>query len=335
MAGWLLAIGGLALALLVLSLVVGPGAVSLGTAADIVVRHCLGLASETSVTAAKDALVWDLRLPRSLLATLVGVSLATAGVVTQGLFRNPMAEPGVLGTSAAAAMTAVLGFLLGLDSIGAWTTPLMAAGGAAIGLTLLAALSVRTVSMTTLLLAGVALGALFSAVTTLMLAIGTERWDLGLKVIRWLMGSFEARSWSHLSWTIGPAAVGIAAAAWLTLDLDALALGPDTAQSLGIDLARTRLVALGAVALLVGAATAMAGVIGFIGLVVPHVARLLVGPAHGRLLPTAAALGGVAVLAVDVATRSITALALPPGVVTALVGAPLLVWMLLSQERRA
>lgn len=317
--------------LLAMALVVGPGSVDTGIAATVVWGHITGTA--TGVSRPLDALVWDLRLPRSLLAMMVGASLATAGTVTQGMFRNPMAEPGVLGVSAAAAMMAVLGFLLGLDALGSWTTPLMAAAGAAMGLLLLAGLSTRTLSMTTLLLSGVALAALFSAVTTLMLSIGTERWDLGLKVIRWLMGSFEARSWSHLGWTVGPMCVGLAMAGWLVLDLDTLALGSETALSLGIDLARMRWVALVCVALLVGAATAMAGVIGFVGLVVPHVARLTVGAAHGRLMPTAAVLGALAVLAVDVATRSTTGLSIPPGVVTALLGAPLLVWMLLAQER--
>lgn len=124
-------------------------------------------------------------------------------------------------------------------------------------------------------------------------------------------------------------------AAWLVVDLDALTLGTATARSLGIDLTRTRWIALTAVALLVGSATAVAGVIGFVGLVVPHLARLAVGPAHGRLLPAAAVLGAAVLLAVDVASRSATAIAIPPGVITALLGAPVLVWMLLGRERDA
>lgn len=321
------------LVLLGVSLVVGPGDVDVSTALGVVGSHVTGSAPTTPP--AMDALVWELRLPRSLLALVVGAALSTAGAVTQGLFRNPLAEPGVLGISAAAAMTAVLGFLLGLDALGSWTTPLMAAGGAALGLLLLAALAARTVSMTTLLVAGIALAALFGAITTLMLALGTERWDLGLKVIRWLMGSFEARSWDHLGWTLVPVAVGVVLAAWLVVDLDALTLGTATARSLGIDLTRTRWIALTSVALLVGSATAVAGVIGFVGLVVPHLARLSVGPAHGRLLPAAAVLGAAVLLAVDVASRSATAIAIPPGVITALLGAPVLVWMLLGRERAA
>lgn len=327
----LLALFAAAIVLLGFSLVVGPGAVDPSTAWQVVVAHVVGATSPTPP--AVDALVWELRLPRSLLALVVGASLSTAGAVTQGLFRNPLAEPGVLGISAAAAMTAVLGFMLGLDTLGSWTTPLMAASGAALGLVLLAALAARTVSMTTLLVAGIALAALFGAITTLMLALGTERWDLGLKVVRWLMGSFEARSWSHLGWTLAPVVLGLILAAWIVVDLDALTLGTATARSLGIELSHTRWIALLSVALLVGAATAVAGVIGFVGLVVPHLARLAVGPAHGRLLPTTAVLGATVLLAVDVASRSATAIAIPPGVITALLGAPVLVWMLLGRER--
>lgn len=326
-----LALGGTLVALLVLSLVVGPGDVELTTAVEILRARIVGQTPAT--TAAAEALVWDLRLPRSLLAALLGAALAAAGMVTQGLFRNPMAEPGVLGITPAAAAAAVLGFMLGLDALGPWATPAMAGLGAAACLMLLSALAARTSQLTTLLLSGIAIGALFGAATTLMLAVGTERWDLGLKVVRWLMGSFEARSWSHLGWAVGPCVVGLAACAWLRLDLDALQLGPETARSLGIDLARTRTAALVAVGLLVGTATATAGVIGFVGLVVPHLARRWVGAAHARLLPTSALGGAAGLLAVDVATRSMTGLAIPPGVVTALLGAPLFLWMLISSER--
>lgn len=327
-------IGVATVALLLLSLVVGPGNVTLSTAVAVLGHRVTG-DTPAGMSDAVVALVWDLRLPRSLLAMTVGAALATGGTVTQGLFRNPMAEPGVLGVSAGAAMTAVLGFLLGLDALGGWVTPLMAGLGAALSLSALWVLAARTHGMTTLLLAGIAVGALFSAVTTLMLAIGTERWDLGLKVIRWLMGSFEARSWHHLAWALGPAVVGMAIAMLLTLDLDALALGAATAQSLGVDLPRTRALCLLCVAILVGAATATTGVIGFVGLVVPHLARLLVGPGHARLTPTAAAIGALTLLTVDIGTRSATGFAIPPGVVTALVGAPVFVSMLVAQERSA
>jgi iron complex transport system permease protein len=182
--------------------------------------------------------------------------------------------------------------------------------------------------MTTLLLSGIAIGALCSAVTTLVLAMGTERWDLGLKVVQWLMGSFEGRSWDHLLPAIGPIGLALVLCAWLRLDLDALQLGPETAQSLGVDLIRTRRVAMAAVGILVGVATAMTGVIGFVGLIVPHVARRWVGAGHRALLPVCMALGALVLLAVDVVARAVPDYALPPGAITSLLGAPFFLWLL-------
>ena len=172
------------------------------------------------------------------------------------------------------------------------------------------------------------MSALFSAATTLMLALATERWDLGIKVVRWLMGSLEARTWVHLGWALPPIVLGVVVALWVRLDLDVIQLGADSARSLGVDLGRLRLLTIVAVALLVGAATAVSGVIGFVGLVIPHLTRLLVGSAHRVLLPRAALLGAVALLAVDVATRSVTAVVLPPGVITSIMGAPFFLWLL-------
>jgi len=324
--GWLLptVVVGTA-SLLLVAVGLGPGGVGLASALGVVLDH-LGIGSGHPPIA--DAIVWDLRLPRALLATILGASLGAAGAITQGLFRNPMAEPGVLGISMGAAAVTVLGFTLGLDAAGAWVTPALAALGAASVLLILFALVGPATGLGTLLLSGIALGALCSALTALMLALDAERWDLGHKIVFWLMGSFEGRSWDHLLWALPASVIGLAAAQWLRVDLDLLHLGPDTAASLGVDLGRTRVVAIVAVAVLVGAATAMAGVIGFVGLIVPHVARLLVGPAHARLMPLSMAVGAFTLLAVDTVSRSVTAVALPPGVITALMGAPFFLWLL-------
>ena len=248
--------------------------------------------------------------------------------MTQGLFRNPLAEPGVLGISTGAGTVAVIGFALGLDALGLWVTPVLAAAGAFGVLAILLALTRPVGSSATLLLSGIAIGALGSAVTTLVLSMGTERWDLGLKVVRWLMGSFEGRSWDHLTAGVPVLAIGLALAAWLRLDLDALQLGPETAASLGVDLRRTQWLSMLAVGALVGMATALTGVIVFVGLVVPHLARGWVGAGHRGLLPTATLLGAVLMLAVDAGARSVSSLALPPGAVTSLLGAPFFLWML-------
>jgi iron complex transport system permease protein len=314
-----------ALLLVVIGLLVGPGDVG---PADVVQVLRARLGGHSAPEPILDALVWDIRLPRAILAAATGAALAAAGTVTQGLFRNPMAEPGVLGVSAGAATAAVIGFALGLDRLGLWATPLVAALGAAVVLAALFVLARPQIGFHTLLLSGIALGALCSALTTLVLAVGAERWDLGIKIVRWLMGSFEGRSWTHLGWALPPLCAGLALCAWLRLELDALALGSQTAQSLGVDLDRARLWSLAAVALLVGMATALTGVIAFVGLVVPHVARIWVGPMHRELLPVATACGAVVMLAVDTASRSIPEIALPPGAITSLMGAPFFLWLL-------
>lgn len=320
-------------ALVLVGLTTGPGQLGLDEVLAVLGAH-LGLGPPVS-SPTIDALIWDLRLPRSLLAALIGAALGFAGAITQGLFRNPMAEPGVLGVSSGAATLAVVGFTLGLDAGSVLAVPVLAAAGAG-GVLLILLLLVRDHDdVTTLLLSGIALGAMCGALTTLLLAVDTEHWDLGIKVVRWLMGSFEGRSWIHLQSASLPLLLGLALGAWLRLDLDALQLGRDSAASLGVDLARTQRLALLAVALLVGSATALCGVIGFVGLVVPHIARMLAGPGHARLLPASALGGAVMVLVVDLLDRSIHDVALPPGALTSLAGAPFFLWLLRRKEARS
>lgn len=332
---WLAAgLAGAALVGLVLvALVVGPGDVGPRPALEVVAAH-LGLDAPAHPPAV-DALVWALRLPRALLCALLGAALGLGGAITQGLFRNPMAEPGVLGVSAGAAALAVVGFTLGLDAEGAFAVPALAALGAAIVLLVLLGLCGERSDTTSLLLSGIALGAMCGSLTTLLLALDTERWDLGFKVMRWLMGSLEGRSWDHLQAALLPLGAGAALGLWLRHDLDALQLGRDTAASLGVDLVRTQRLALLAVALLVGAATALAGVIGFLGLVVPHVVRRLGGAGHGRLLPLSALGGALVLLVVDAIGRALPDVVLPPGAITSLAGAPFFLWLLRHREGAA
>ncbi|MGH1348245.1 MAG: FecCD family ABC transporter permease [Nannocystales bacterium] len=307
------------------SLVLGPGDVAHADVAAVFVGR--------DVAPLARALVWDLRLPRSLLAITIGASLGLAGAITQGLFRNPLAEPGVLGVSAGAAMAGAIGLALGLDASGTWVIAGLACVGA-IGVLLVLMLWARAdARLSTLILCGVALASVCGAITTLVLSVGIERWEIGMKVVRWLMGSFDGRSWTHLA--VGATALGLGGglAAWLRQDLDALQLGPATASSLGVDLRRTWRVGITTVGLLAGICTALTGVIGFVGLVVPHIARGLVGTGHSRLLPATALIGATLMLLVDLLTRSIGALALPPGVITILLGTP--VFLLILSRMRA
>ena len=202
-------------AALLLALGTGPGAVGVGEALQTIGAH-LGLTAPTP--GLRDAIVWELRLPRALLAALVGAALASAGVLTQGLFRNPLADPGILGVSAGAMLAAVIGFMFGAEQHGLWVTPLLAAGGAALVLLVLLALHRARQSLATLLLSGFALGTLCAAVATLCLAFGAQRWDLGIRVMQWSLGSFEGRTWIHLAWAIPPCVIGLALATWLTAE---------------------------------------------------------------------------------------------------------------------
>lgn len=316
----------LTVAALWLAMVVGPGGVRS--------RDVWAVLSGHAPSPMVRALVLDLRLPRALLAISIGAALSLAGAITQGLFRNPLAEPGVLGVSAGAAAAAAVGFAFGLDAAGPWAVAALACVGALAVLVLLMLWARADARLSTLVLCGVALASVAGAVTTLVLSVGLERWEVGAKVVRWLMGSFEARTWTHLSVGASTLGLGVGAAMWLRRDLDALQLGSDTATSLGVDLRRTWQVGIITVGMLAGISTALTGIIGFVGLVVPHLARAWVGPSHARLLPTAAVLGGALLLCVDLLTRSITVLALPPGVITSLLGTPVflgVLWRLRSE----
>ncbi|MCB9701568.1 MAG: iron ABC transporter permease [Myxococcales bacterium] len=321
-----------ALAALALALLVGPGELGPGDVAAILGHH-LGLVDAAPPPIA-DAIIWELRLPRALLAAVIGAALGGAGAITQGLFRNPLAEPGVLGISSGAALFAVIGFALGLDAATPWAAALLAAGGATSVLLLLLAFVGARIDVATLLLSGVAVAALASAVTTLILALASARWDLGLRVIHWLMGSFEGRSWGHLAIAAPIVSLGLGLSLWIRRDLDVLFLGPESARSLGVDLRRLHLQAIAAIGLLVGVATALTGIIGFIGLIVPHLARRLGGPGHRRLIPLSAAIGGGVLLLVDTGARAFTSFVLPPGVITSLLGAPFFLWILWRQRVR-
>lgn len=320
----LLAVAVVLVAALWCSLVAGPG--------NIAHRDVASVFLGREVAALTRALVWDLRLPRALLAVTIGAALGLAGAITQGLFRNPLAEPGVLGVSSGAAMAGAIGLALGLDAGGPWLIASLACLGA---ITILLALMLwaRTdARLSTLILCGVALASVCGAITTLVLSFGIERWEIGMKVVRWLMGSFDGRSWIHLAVGASALTLGGGLAAWLRQDLDALALGPETASSLGVDLRTTWRVGILAVGLLAGICTALTGVIGFVGLIVPHIARGFVGPGHSRLLPAAALLGGTVLLLVDLFTRSISSISVPPGVVTILLGTPVFL-VVLSRMR--
>ncbi|TQM38935.1 FecCD family ABC transporter permease [Pseudonocardia cypriaca] len=323
-------VGGLTLVLLVsLPAAVGIGPVGIGpdTVAQIVSRPLIGIPQEVTWTPAQDAIVWLLRVPRVLLGAVVGAGLAVAGVVLQAMTRNMLAEPYLLGVTSGASTLAAASILFGLGA-GIGTSSLAASAfvGALLagaGVFLLARVGGQMTS-TRLVLAGVSIGYVLHAMTSFLIFASDDP-DAGRAVLFWILGSLTlASGGSALVTTAVVAGSLVLLMAWAR-HLDALSIGDNTAQSLGISPTRLRARSMIVVALCVGALVAASGGIGFVGLIIPHVARLCVGTAHRRLLPVAALLAAIFLVWADVLARiAMVPQELPLGIVTALAGAPLL-----------
>ena len=276
----------------------------------------------------------EIRLPRTLLGALVGGTLGLCGAALQGLMRNPLAEPGILGVSSGAAFGAVLVFYFGLAASDSIVLAAGAVAGSLAALAILYALAGRSVDLVRLILAGVGINALAAALTSLALNFAPSPYA-ALEILFWMFGSLSDRSLSHV-WLMVP----LALPGWLLViaaarGLDALILGEDTAVSLGFSVKRTLWLVIGGTALAVGAAVAVTGVVAFVGLVVPHLLRPWVGYQPSRLLGPSFAAGAVITVAADIAIRL-----MPPGpelklgVVTALIGAPFFLHLVLTSRGR-
>jgi iron complex transport system permease protein len=313
-----------------------------GTVPWVVARAEFARPFAFAVPDAAATIVVDLRAPRVALAAVVGFALASAGTVMQGFFRNPMADPSIVGVSTGAAVGAVSSIvfpgvlaavpLLGLVPL---VGPLQFAAFCSALVTAFVVYLVATdggrTPVATLLLAGVAVQTLLGAVVSYLLLHAGE--SVG-QALYWLMGHLANASWSDVTVTLPLALAGFAVLAAYARDLNVLLLGEEDAHALGIEVERTKRVLLAVSSLVTAAAVAVAGVIGFVGLIVPHVMRLLVGPDHRVLLPTSALAGSVFLVATDAVARSGPA-ELPVGVVTAALGAPFFLYLLRSREVRA
>jgi iron complex transport system permease protein len=277
----------------------------------------------------------ELRLPRAILGLTVGFSLGITGAAMQGLLRNPLADPGVVGVSAGAAFGAVLAFYTGVSHAFALALPLGGIAGAAVATGLVFWIGGKGASTTALILAGVALSSLAGALTALALNLSPNPYA-ALEIIFWLMGSLNDRSLHHVYLAVPLMALGWILIVRSASALDALALGEDTARSLGFDIGRLRTQLILGAALSVGSAVAVTGAIGFVGLIVPHLLRPLVGHSAGRLLIVSGLGGAVLTLAADIGIRLLPIQPeLKLGVVTALIGAPFLFSLLWRFRREA
>ncbi|HCF51465.1 MAG TPA: iron ABC transporter [Syntrophomonas sp.] len=331
-------IGLLALSLIILMLIgIGIGAVWIPPAEvlSLINGHLNGSSSSYSgQMQSHDIIIWSIRFPRVLLGAMVGVCLSVAGAIFQGLFRNPMADPYVIGVSSGAALGAVAAILL-LGSLGlkySYSIPAFAFVCAVLTILLVYSLA-RTggkVPVMTLLLAGIAVNSFLSALQSLAMFYSGDQMH---QVVFWLLGGFSSRGWEYI-WMFMPyAVIGTAIAFLYTRELNGMLIGEEQAQHLGIDVERVKVMLLIAAALLIGASVSVSGLIGFVGLIIPHVVRLIIGPDHRVLLPMVALTGAVFMVGADIIARTVIAPEeLPVGVVTALIGGPFFIYLLRGQK---
>ena len=315
----------IALACAILSLGIGPAHLGWDRTFAALIGQGDGIAT---------TIVWQLRLPRALLALLIGAMLGGAGAALQGYLRNPLADPGVLGTSSMAALGAVLALYYGFAAISPLTLPIFAIVGALVGLIPLLLLSARSEGPLALILAGVAIATAAGAGISLAINFAPNPFA-AVEIMTWLMGSLADRSFLHVWLALPCIAIGLGLILLEGRALDALTLGEEGATALGIDLRRTRLILLVATAIGVGGAVAVSGAIGFVGLVLPHLVRPFTDRRPSTLL-IPSALGGAALLAAaDALVRSVPTLEEPRlGVVTALIGVPVFLHQLMRARRQ-
>jgi iron complex transport system permease protein len=325
-----------AVASLVAAVAFGPARIALPEVGRALLHHLGGGAARAGAAPWQETVIWSIRMPRAVLGFLVGGALALSGATLQGLFRNPLADPSILGVASGASLGAVVTIFVGVAARAFWLLPAGAFAGAALTALLVLGISARRgrgrIFTTTMLLVGVAVGALNVSFTTFILSISLSSYDVGRQVIHWILGGLDGRTWDHVLLAAPAILVGGGAVVVHARELDALLLGEITAQSIGVDVARVRLVLVLGTSLMIGAAVAAAGPIGFVGLLVPHILRLAVGSTHRRLLPVSFVAGGVFVVLADLAARTLlTPMEIPVGVVTATVGAPFFLGLLVRR----
>ncbi|WP_154384488.1 iron ABC transporter permease [Aminobacter sp. MDW-2] len=315
----------LATILFLLSLTVGPAGLGFGDSIAALFSDKAG---------AIELIMREIRLPRALLGLMVGATLGLSGAALQGYLRNPLAEPGLIGVSASASLGAVIAIYSGLTIVFPLALPLAALAAAVLAVVVVQALAGLRGSTLTIILAGVAVSSFAGAMTSLALNLSPNPFA-ALEIMFWMLGSLTDRSMTHVWLALPFMLVGWAMLAALGRALDALTLGNETAASMGIDMRRVQLLAVFGTAASVGAATAVSGAIGFVGLVIPHMLRPLVGARPSWLLPASALGGACMLLAADILVRLVApGRDLKLGVLTAIVGAPFFLWLVYRTRRK-
>jgi len=286
-------------------------------------------------TSSLETIILEIRLPRVILVGLVGAALAIAGATYQGLFRNPLADPYLIGVAQGAALGAVIGFLFPVNwfGIGFGTVPLLAFAGALISIAIVYNLARvgGTLPVTTLILAGVALGALLAAIVSYLIITSSGGQIHG--IMFWIMGSFALSQWSEVAFVLPYMVVGVTILLIYARSLNVMQLNEEQAQQLGVNVEKTKLILLGAATLITAAAVSFVGIIGFVGIIIPHAVRLIWGPDYLFLLPLSILVGAIFLTLADIVARTVMAPSeIPIGVITAFCGAPFFLYLL---RRRA
>ncbi|TMN22655.1 FecCD family ABC transporter permease [Lentibacillus cibarius] len=335
--GWLYILcGGVALGTALLGLIMSSVHVSIDTISHIILDKTLHINLLNEVPKNEEMIIWNIRLPRVLLAFCVGASLGLAGAAFQGLLRNPLADPYTIGVSSGASLGAVfvLFFQFSIVGIENFTLPIVAVITGFLTLFIvfgLVRLSSRSLAVETIILAGIIVSAFIGAIVSLIISLSDR--DAMTQIIYWLYGSVGMRGWSHVKLIVPFMLVGSFIIIYYYRELNALALGEDAADHIGVNVKKGKMFILIGASILTGAAVAVSGSIGFVGLVIPHLVRLVTGPNHRHVLPLSMLVGGAFLILADLVSRTIIAPEeLPIGVITALIGAPVFA-LLLTKER--
>jgi len=306
--------------------------------ADHVARVLLGKSGlfSAKVSPVETAIVWDGRMPRFVVAFLVGFSLAAAGSIMQGLFKNPMASPGVVGISSGAALGAVIAIYSGLTARSLFVLPLSAVVFSLVTLMLVFAIATSRghTSISTLLLAGIALNLILGALTSFVIILSTREFEVGRAIVTWLMGDLNNRSWEHVQLVFLTTILAFGGTLFFMKDLNLLMIDEETAANLGVNTRVARNSLLFFSSLQTGGAVAVSGMVGFVGLVAPHIVRGILGPDNRKLIPLAGLMGGVFVIYADLVVRFMVHVDLRIGILTSLMGGPFFLYLLIKHRKR-
>lgn len=288
-----------------------------------------------SITASQHSIIWSVRLPRVLLGVIVGAGLSISGASFQGLLKNPMADPYILGISSGAALGAAIAIILKLDAalLGFTGISVMAFIGALIAVTLVYNIGrIRNqVPVTTLLLAGVAVGQFLTAITSLLMVIYNR--DM-TKIIYWTLGSLSGKGWNPITTISIPMIIAMAITLFFARDINIMLTGEESAKSLGVNVEKTKVYILLLGTFITSMAVSISGIIGFVGLIIPHIVRLIVGPDHRILLPASAIVGSIFMVFADTIARTvISPMEIPVGIITAIFGGPFFIYLLRSKKK--